>query len=119
MGIRTEVVVGTGIKFILNDEMNDLFKIVDFLTNSDPNKMSDRKQFYPTRKVEEENIIEMLEIFMKGTEYERLEIKDFGNTVTWEGYGIMIVGDTHLINKLISEVNLNKSIKNLAEVYIG
>lgn len=114
MGIYTEAVTGKGISFIVDDEVKDLIKVVDFFTKNDEEKTGDREKFYKT-KDEEENIIEMLEVYLDKS----LTMEVFGNSVTGYQMGVMISGNDELINKLITDLKLDKTISDMAEVYIG
>jgi hypothetical protein len=115
MGIHTEAVTGTGIKFYLKDEIETLKRIVQHFINTNE-KREEYNQYY--RGQEEYLILEMLEVFLP----ESLSIKFFGNSVCEtrsNPQGVMLCDDVETITNIINDFNLNKQIGQLAEVYIG
>ena len=117
MGINTEARTGTGIKFNLNTESDTLFDIVDHVTNDEAKK--EIKRIYgEDREEREEFLTEILEIYLPKS----IGMDVFGNSVidsTNDPFSVMLINDDVAINKLISDLNLNKTIEFLAEVYIG
>jgi len=103
MGISTKVIKGTGIKLLENQETETIERIIDYFNGE---------------RFDYESLIEDLEICLP----ESIEIQTFGNQVIdsrSDPFGIMLSGDTQTIQNIIDDLNLNKTISDMAEVYIG
>ena len=115
MGIGYKIVKGTGIKFLITQEISELIRIVRYFVNTDEEK-ADYNQYYSGN--ENMLILEMLEVFLP----ESIEIKFFGNSVCETNsnpQGVMLVGNVDEIANIIRDLKLNKHIQNLEEIYIG
>lgn len=117
MGIDISAVTGEGIKFIVEDEIDTLIKIIDYFTSKDKGKRLDFEKAFPIHQEKEDYIFEALE-YLPDT----LEVKIFGNTICdthSNPVGVMFVNDIPTIMETIDVFDLDKEISNLAEVEIG